>query len=220
MIQRVYERCREALDEVWVATDDQRIFDHVQNFGGMVAMTSEDHQSGTDRCAEMVNEQMKLADESVVINIQGDEPLIDPDQIRLLAGLFSEPHVQIGTLVRPIEDQNVYGDPNSPKVVLDKNGKALYFSRSAIPYHREKPGKAEGLKIYQHIGIYGYRVGTLRELAQLRVSMLEEAERLEQLRWLENGYQIHTKESNHLSMAVDRPEDLDKMLHRFANFLT
>jgi 3-deoxy-manno-octulosonate cytidylyltransferase (CMP-KDO synthetase) len=213
MIQRVYEQCikSDLLDEVIVATDHPDIYNTVEAFGGKAVMTNPEHPSGTDRCLEAIeNAELGLNDNDVIINIQGDEPFIDPEQISLLADLFSKEHIQLGTLIKPITDTAVFENTNSPKVVKDIHGKALYFSRASIPFHRgTSPEAAENF--FQHIGIYGYRFIILKEICALKPSFLEKTEGLEQLRWLENGYSIYTAISHHESIAVDSPEDLKKI---------
>jgi len=209
MIERVYiqsKKCK-LLSEVVVATDDNRIFDHVISFGGKAILTSENHQSGTDRCAEVAD---KYTDYDVVINIQGDEPFIDPEQIEVLCNCFLHQQAEIATLIRPITNVSILENANSPKVVINLNNEALYFSRSVIPFIRnqEKENWANHFPFYQHIGIYGYKTKTLKEIAGLKPSSLELAENLEQLRWLENGYKIKTAVSSHLSLSIDSPEDL------------
>jgi 3-deoxy-manno-octulosonate cytidylyltransferase (CMP-KDO synthetase) len=216
MIQRVYQQAKLAscLHEVIVATDDQRIFNHVRSFGGNVMMTKESHQSGTDRCAEVIQ---NLAGFDIAINIQGDEPFIDPSQIDLLVSCFITPEVDIATLVRKIEQNEDLFNENKPKVVLSNNGKAIYFSRQAIPFLRGV-NQEDWLKtksFYNHIGIYGYRTTVLKEISQLPISDLEQMESLEQLRWLDNGYIIQTAISNHTNDAIDTPEDLEKILHKY-----
>lgn len=213
MIQRVYEQASKAklLSAVLVATDDARIHDHVVHFGGNVLMTSTDHQTGTDRCAEVIS-QLKHVD--VVINIQGDEPFIEPEQIDLLASLFSNDETQIATLVKRIEtEEDLYND-TVVKVVRAATGKALYFSRAAIPHLRsvERHEILQKGTFYKHIGIYAYRAEVLRTLAALPQSPLEKAESLEQLRWLENGFSIQLAETEHESNSVDTPEDLERLL--------
>ncbi|MFT7114277.1 MAG: 3-deoxy-manno-octulosonate cytidylyltransferase (CMP-KDO synthetase) [Candidatus Azotimanducaceae bacterium] len=213
MIQRVYEQCMKSdlLDEVIVATDHPDIYNTVEAFGGKAAMTNPNHPSGTDRCLEAIqNVNLDLNENDVIINIQGDEPFIDPEQISLLADLFSNEDILLGTLIKRITDISVFENPNSPKVVTDIHGKALYFSRSAIPFHRDTiPETANHL--FQHVGIYGYRLKTLEDICRLKPSFLEETEGLEQLRWIENGYNIYTAISHHESLAVDTPEDLKKI---------
>ncbi len=214
MVQRVYENAKRAnlLSEVWIATDDTRIFDHVQQFGGKVVMTSSNHQSGTDRCAEAIKINQSQA--NVVINIQGDEPLIHPEQIDELAELFTNPQIQIGTLVKKITSASDLFDPNLPKVIINKQNQALYFSRQTIPFLRDvSPDKWFDLhSFYSHVGMYGFRTSVLKSLVQLPPSSLELAEKLEQLRWLENGYTIYTHLTNYKNIAIDTPEDLEKVL--------
>ena len=216
MIRRVYNQAKHALSlsEVVVATDDTRIYDHVQSFAANVIMTSKDHRSGTDRCAEVAN---KVSGFDLAINIQGDEPFIDPQQIDLLVSCFSSQDVQIATLVRQITEMSDLENPNKPKVVLDQAGRALYFSRQAIPFcqRTEKTNWLNTTNYYSHIGIYGYRVDVLKALAQLDVSTLESTESLEQLRWLENGYRIQTALSSHENDAIDTPEDLQYILQKY-----
>ncbi|MGV6946386.1 3-deoxy-manno-octulosonate cytidylyltransferase [Sphingobacterium kyonggiense] len=216
MIQRVYNQVKHAtsLSEVVVATDDQRIFDHVQSFAGNVLMTSKEHQSGTDRCAEIIN---KVSGFDVAINIQGDEPFIDPQQIDLLVSCFQQENTQIATLIRKIEQLQDLENTNKPKVVINNKQEAVYFSRQAIPYFRGKDMRdwLKEMDYYSHIGIYGYRTEILKEISKLPVSKLELAESLEQLRWIDNGYQIKTAISNHLNEAIDTPEDLQYILKKY-----
>lgn len=205
MIQRVYEQClkAESLTKVVVATDDKRIYEHVLSFGGEVALTSEHHQSGTDRCAEVVNSLPTEFD--VVINIQGDEPFIAPEQINLLVSAFGLPKVQIASLKKAIQLEEDIRNPNVVKVVTNIYDEAIYFSRSAIPYRRNPEAD---IKYYKHIGIYGYTVDVLKKITNLPIGQLEKAESLEQLRWLEQGYSITLKETNIETIAVDTPADL------------
>lgn len=217
MIQRVYEQAKKAasLTGVVVATDDTRIENHVKSFGGNVVMTSETHQSGTDRCFEAITTFDASAD--VVINIQGDEPFIQPAQIDLLASCFYESGVQLATLVKKINRYEELVNTNIPKVALRANGDAIYFSRQSIPHIRGKE-ITEWLTahtFYKHIGIYGYTTKTLAEITKLSPSSLELSEGLEQLRWLENGYFIRTKTTDFETVAVDVPDDLQKL----TNFL-
>jgi len=218
MIQRVYEQVKgcASLSEVVVATDDSRIEDHIRSFAGNVVMTSASHQSGTDRCAEVVN---KISGFDVAINIQGDEPFINPLQIELLCSLFTDPDTQIGTLVKRIDHSDDLFSENTPKVVFDKHGKALYFSRQTIPFYRgtDEQQWLSNRRYYKHIGIYGYRTPILQEITQLPLSGLEETEGLEQLRWLENGYDIRIAETEHDTIAVDRPEDIEVIKRKFFN---
>ena len=218
MIQRVYNQIKHAasLSEVVVATDDQRIFDHVKSFAGNVVMTKKDHQSGTDRCAEVIS---NISGFDIAVNIQGDEPFIDPQQIDLLVSCFQNPEVQIATLVRPITEIEDLENINKPKVVLNLIQEALYFSRQPIPFLRGK-NIQDWLKnetYYNHIGIYGFKVDTLKKIASLPISKLETAESLEQLRWLDNGYKIKTAISNHINDAIDTPEDLKAILKKYFN---
>lgn len=213
MIQRVYEQSKKcsSLKDVIIATDDQRIFDHAISIGAKVLMTSEDHTSGTDRCAEVLD---NIDDCDVIINIQGDEPLIDPNQIELLCNCFNDPNTDIATLVKKIESIDVLFNFNTPKVILDHNSFAIYFSRESIPHIRnvDREDWLNKHTFYQHIGIYGYKADVLKEITQLNTSSLERAESLEQLRWIENGYKIKTACTEIDSIAIDSPEDLDKVL--------
>lgn len=213
MIRRVYEQAKKAdlLSEVAVATDDERIAEEIVKHGGNVVMTSGHHQSGTDRCAEAVK---KMTGEwNAVINIQGDEPFILPEQINLLASLFQNPEVEIGTLVKKLSDVSDLDNPNTMKVVLDVHGNGMYFSRSPIPFIRgtEKKDWLQKNLFYKHIGIYGYRADVLAKLTLLPQGKLEIAESLEQLRWLENGYKIRTAFTTLETISIDSPEDLEKL---------
>lgn len=215
MIQRVYEHVQPCLDEVWVATDDARIREAVEAFGGRVVMTSDQHRSGTDRCLEAA--LMLGGDYDVVINIQGDEPFIQPAQIEALKACFThKPGTTLATLVKPFTPQDGFEalmNPNSPKVVLSAQGEALYFSRSVIPYVRgvDPSNWLEKGTFYKHIGIYAYTLPTLAAVAALPASSLEKSESLEQLRWLENGYRIQTAVTDIENLAVDTPEDLERV---------
>ncbi|WP_421920701.1 3-deoxy-manno-octulosonate cytidylyltransferase [Marinifilum sp.] len=215
MIQRVYEQTLLAVGEVWVATDDERIKRTVENFGGNVIMTSPDHQSGTDRIAEAVSKisNSKGIDFDVVINIQGDEPFIQPEQIELIMKCFESEHTQIATLVKKISKQEDIFDSNKVKTVISKSKKALYFSRSPIPFQRgvEKEDWLDKGTFYKHIGMYAYKNSILQEVTQIAQSSLELSESLEQLRWLENGYWIQTEITKHESMGIDTPEDLERV---------
>lgn len=213
MIQRVYEQAKKSsgLTEVVVATDDTRIEQHVKGFGGMVVMTSDQHQSGTDRCFEAMKKLPVPAD--VVINIQGDEPFIHPRQIDELVSCFQNPVVQLATLVKKINSTEDLFNPNIPKVLLNKKKEAVYFSRQTIPYIRGK-NQSDWLNaypFYKHIGIYGYQSAILGEITALSPSGLELAEGLEQLRWIENGYKIKVEFTDFESVAVDVPDDLQKL---------
>lgn len=213
MIQRVYEQAKSctSLTDVVVATDDDRIFNEVTRFGGKVAMTSAEHQSGTDRCAEVINNINEIYD--VVINIQGDEPFINPIQIKQLCNCFNDPKTQIATLVKKISETNELFNENKVKAVLNNNQFALYFSRNPIPYFRGEP-KENWLNkhaYFKHIGIYGYQTSILKEITQLSPSSLELTEGLEQLRWLENGFNIKVAETELEAISIDTPEDLQKI---------
>ena len=215
MIQHVYERCHKALRFVYVATDDERIFDAVESFGGKVVMTSVHHQNGTERCAEAAKlvSMKEKTNFDVIFNIQGDEPFIDITQIRDLKKCFNSRDVQIATLIQQIDDPEHLFNENEAKVIVNPDSEAIYFSRSAIPFVRnaEKDEWPERHDFYRHIGIYGYRPGILLELVTLKPTPLEIAESLEQLRWIENGYKIkcgitQTTES----ICVDTLDDLNK----------
>lgn len=216
MIQRVYEQASKStrLDAVVVATDDVRIADEVSAFGGKFHLTSAAHQSGTDRCAEVIRKETGY---DVVVNIQGDEPYIDPTQIDLLISCFDASTVQLATLVKKIHNDEELFNTNIPKVILNASQEAVYFSRQAIPFIRgkEKDSWLEEHQFYKHIGIYGYTAATLLELTKLEPSSLELAESLEQLRWVENGYTIQTRTTDIETIAVDSPEDLIKLKSHF-----
>ena len=210
VIQRVYEQVSSVLSEVYVATDDQRIYDCVEGFGGKAVMTREDHKSGTDRIEEAVEKIGTDAD--VIINVQGDEPFIQPSQVETLMHLFDASETQIGTLGKLFESMEAVENPNSPKIVTDNRGFALYFSRSVIPYIRGKErnywfGQYPFLK---HLGIYAYRREVLAEVTRLPQSSLEKAESLEQLRWLQNGYRIRVGLTDVETIGIDTPEDLQR----------
>ena len=210
VIQRVYEQATAIMDEAYVATDDERIFQAVEQFGGRAIMTRADHKSGTDRIEEAAEKIGTQAD--VIINIQGDEPFIQKSQIETLMHLFDEPSTQIGTLGKRFESIEAAMNPNSPKIVTDKRGFALYFSRSIIPYVRGKE-QSEWLQHFpylKHLGLYAYRREVLQEVTQLPQSPLEIAESLEQLRWLENGYRIRVGLTDVETVGIDTPEDLQR----------
>jgi 3-deoxy-manno-octulosonate cytidylyltransferase (CMP-KDO synthetase) len=213
VIQRVYEQVAGILDDAYVATDDERIESAVKAFGGKVVMTSTKHNSGTDRCYEALTKISGQFD--VVVNIQGDEPFIQPSQLEALKACFDDSQTQIATLVKPFTAEDSFEalqNINSPKVVLNKNHHAMYFSRSIIPYQRnaEKNIWIENHVYYKHIGLYAYRSEVLKEITALPQSSLELAESLEQLRWLENGYKIKVGISNVETIGIDTPEDLAK----------
>ncbi len=250
MIQRVYEQARQckSLDRVVVATDDKRIFDHVKSFGGDVMMTSETHQSGTDRCAEVVEKinfdlQTTFLDSTdapiigkikprfagiftAIVNIQGDEPFIQPEQIEKIVAILrggdlkgnskanAAANFDIATLAKRIDNQELIDNPNVVKVIVNAAGKAVYFSRSPIPFIRnvDKKEWAKTGKFFKHIGLYGYKTSVLTELARLSPSNLEQLESLEQLRWLENGFSIGVAETDMETIGIDTPEDLAKIL--------
>jgi 3-deoxy-manno-octulosonate cytidylyltransferase (CMP-KDO synthetase) len=251
MIQLVYEQAKKALDEVYVATDDERIFDAVQSFGGKAVMTASTHRSGTERCFEayslIKSEECRIKnanaeerdssiikdeelrplgnssfiihhsslEKEVVINIQGDEPFIQPEQIETLKECFLLSATQIATLVKPYETTDSFEDlanQNTPKVVINNRMEAMYFSRSIIPYLRgvDRQQWIDKHQYYKHIGLYAYRAEVLKELVVLEASPLETAESLEQLRWLENGYKIKVGITRQQSIGIDTPEDLEK----------
>lgn len=218
MIERVYEQVSKsgAVDKLIVATDDNRIFEHVNSFGGGVSMTSSQHNSGTERCNEVLEQVMRSDPGSqidIVVNIQGDEPFIDPGQVSLVTSLFKNKNVEIATLAKQIINQDEILNPNVVKVIFNKNHEALYFSRSPIPFIRghEKTGWQGRSEFFKHIGIYAYRAKTLRDIVRLKPTPLETAESLEQLRWLENGYSIRVEITDTDSISIDTPEDLLKI---------
>ena len=229
VIRRVYEQAVQALDTVVVATDDERIYDAVENFGGKVVMTRTDHRCGTDRCLEAYNAittpswREQNDTDTVIINIQGDEPFIQPEQIETLMACFDSPETQIATLVRPYTDKDSLADlenPNTPKVVWSKTtGEALLFSRSVIPYLRgvEKSEWLSKGQFYRHIGLYAYRADVLAKITQLEPSPIEKAESLEQLRWLENGFRIRIGITETPTIGIDTPEDLAKAIEWYKN---
>lgn len=212
MIERVYRQASKELTDVVVATDDRRIYDAVKAFGGCVVMTSDRHRSGTDRVREAYHNIGSTAD--VIINIQGDEPFIRPEQIAALKSCFDDPSVEIATLVRPFDKTGGYeaiSDPNTPKVVLDHKMNAIYFSRSVIPYVRnaEQSLWPEKTGYYAHVGLYAYRASVLDKITELPQSALELAESLEQLRWIESGYKIRVAVTDTQTIGIDTPADLE-----------
>lgn len=213
MVQRVYEQVLQAqgFDQVLVATDHSKIFNHITEFGGKVCMTSENHPSGTDRCREALESEKASYD--FVVNIQGDEPFVNPLQIEDLIKSLSR-NVQISTQAKLIDDKKSLIDPNCVKVLMNTEGNAIYFSRSPLPYQRNKSidNWMANHQYYQHIGIYAYRSDILIKLTELPVSKLEQAEGLEQLRWLENGYSIKVEKTRFHAYGIDTPEDLDQAL--------
>ena len=210
VIQRVYEQATAVLGEAYVATDDERIFQAVEAFGGRAVMTRSDHRSGTDRIEEAAEKIQTNAD--VIINVQGDEPFIQASQIKTLMHLFDDPTTQIGTLGKRFETMEAAKNPNSPKIVCDRRGFALYFSRSVIPFVRGKEESTwmEHYPFLKHLGIYAYRRKALHEVTQLAQTSLEIAESLEQLRWLENGYRIRVGITDVETVGIDTPEDLQR----------
>jgi 3-deoxy-manno-octulosonate cytidylyltransferase (CMP-KDO synthetase) len=214
MIQRVYRQVEKSktLSHVVVATDDKRIYDHVVSFGGNACMTSENHPSGTDRCYEALKKQNKKFD--FAVNIQGDEPFIDPDQIDLLCSSLNE-ETELATLIQKIATHEQLNSPGEAKVVINHLHDAIYFSRSPIPFV-QKAGLKDWLTkttFYRHVGLYAYRSDILEKITRLSPSLLEKAESLEQLRWIENGFKIKTVETEmEESICIDTPEDLEKAL--------
>ena len=213
MIQRVYEQAARSkyLSKIIVATDDERIASHVHHFGGIALMTSPNHKSGTDRCAEVIKYYPEM---KAFINIQGDEPLIDPSQIDLVASCFEDPVVEVATLIKKIEDKEELFNENLVKVVIDHFSRALYFSRSVIPFVRGRSNQEwiNETPYQKHIGIYGFRKDILETIRSLKPSGLEIAESLEQLRWLQNGITITVRKTNIETQAIDTPDDLKKVL--------
>ncbi|MBR3454799.1 MAG: 3-deoxy-manno-octulosonate cytidylyltransferase [Bacteroidaceae bacterium] len=211
VIERVYEQVVQNMDAVYVATDDQRIFDAVKGFGGKVVMTGTDLKSGTDRCQQAYQKIGEKYD--VIVNVQGDEPFIHPSQLDAIKRCFDDPTTQIATLVKPFtpgQGFDALANVNSPKVVVDKNMRAIYFSRSIIPYIRKGEQK-DWLSMhtyYKHIGLYAYRAEVLAEITSLPQSSLEIAESLEQLRWIENGYTIKVGITDIETIGIDTPDDL------------
>lgn len=210
VIQRVIEQVQEVLDDVWVATDDERIYNTVESLGANVVMTRSDHQSGTDRIAEALEKIGGGFD--VVINIQGDEPFIQKSQIETVISCFEDDRTQIATLGKRFESIEAARNPNSPKIILDNNGYAMYFTRALAPYIRGKEEKdwLESYPFLKHIGLYAYRSEVLHQITKLPQSSLELAEGLEQLRWLQNGYRIQVGLTDIETVGIDTPEDLSK----------
>jgi len=213
MIQRVYEQSMKSnlINELVVATDDQRIFDHVESFGGNVMMTSDTHTSGTDRCGEVVE---TYSDFDIVINIQGDEPLIRPEQLDELLVVFKNSDVKLATLIKKMSSIEDVLNPNRIKVVLDKDRNGVYFSRSPIPFiaNSDKSEWLQKADFWKHIGIYAWRSDVLSKLIALPKTDLERQESLEQLKWIYNGYKIVTVETEIETPNIDVPEDLEKVL--------
>ncbi|MBP3356224.1 MAG: 3-deoxy-manno-octulosonate cytidylyltransferase [Rikenellaceae bacterium] len=216
MIERVYERAAAHFPHCYVATDDSRIYEAVERFGGRVVMTSAEHRSGTDRCREALErvEAQLGRGFDVVVNIQGDEPFVSHEHLSTVRALFDKPSTQIATLVKPFSEGEDIFNPNSPKVVVSAAGEALYFSRSVIPHLRgvERGEWQRSHTYFKHIGLYAYRSEVLREITSLPQGVLERAESLEQLRWLENGYRIAVGVTRTETVAIDTPEDLQRVL--------
>ncbi len=213
MIHRVYEQAKQAasLEELYVATDDERIYNEVVSFGGKVVMTSKKHQNGTERCAEVLQQ---MPDYDYVINIQGDEPCIHPQQIDILTKML-DGKVELATLIKQIIEERELDDPGEMKVIFNNRKEAIYFSRTCIPYLRDVPHK-DRLKThtyYKHIGIYAYRKDILQQVVKLPKTSLEQAESLEQLRWIENGYKIQLGFTTLESRMIDSPTDLAMLLN-------
>ena len=208
VIQRVYEQVSSVLSDVWVATDDERIRQAVELFGGRVVMTRTDHKSGTDRIEEAAEKIGTTAD--VIINVQGDEPFIQRSQVETIMHLFDDAETQIGTIGKPFDTIEQAENPNSPKIVTDVRGYALYFSRSVIPFIRghERQHWLNQFPFLKHLGLYAYRRDVLRQITKLPQSSLEKAESLEQLRWLQNGYRIKVGLTDVETVGIDTPEDL------------
>ena len=218
VIQWVYENISDALNEVWVATDDERIYKTVHDFGGKAIKTIAHHRSGTDRVAEAAEILSKTIDFDGVVNVQGDEPFIQAEQINTLVSCFGE-DTEIATLIKRIEDIEELFNPNRPKVVIDKVKNAMYFSRSPVPFVR---GEKENNwmianTFWAHVGLYAYKKDILQKITKLPPGKLERTEALEQLRWLENGYKIKTAVTKHQSIGIDTPEDLEQALQLFKN---
>ena len=211
MVEWVYSQAKKSskLDKVIVATDNELIYNHLKEKGGEVCMTSENHVSGTDRCAEALN--LSKGEFDYVINIQGDEPFIDPRQIDLLASLL-DGKVELATLIKKISDPAALHNSNVVKVITNNHNEAIYFSRSPLPHLRNVESKnwLSHRDYFKHIGMYGYRADVLNDITKLEPSSLEKAESLEQLRWIENGYKIKVVETNIESMGIDTPEDLER----------
>lgn len=216
MIQRVYEQSRKALDFVVVATDDERIVTEMNKFGGQVVMTSAEHQSGTDRCFEALNiiETSRKIKFDIVVNIQGDEPFVQPEQISDVVSCFDDPLAEISTLIKRITTSEALFNPNNPKVVKNNNNEAIYFSRSTIPYvvNVKDNEWLNKFTFYEHLGLYGYKTDVLRKITKLAPSALEKSESLEQNRWIENGFRIKVAETEYENISIDTQEDLDKII--------
>ncbi|MFC2087597.1 3-deoxy-manno-octulosonate cytidylyltransferase [Bacteroidota bacterium] len=215
IISRVYKQAKKAIKDVIVATDDERIVREVERYGGKAVMTSPKHENGTERCAEALDLYEKYSETvfGYVINIQGDEPFIQPEQIQLVKECFKDRNAQIGILIKVIDTREELENPNVVKAVINRYNFALYFSRSPIPYLRNT-NKDEWIKhfrFYKHLGLYAYQANVLREVTKLESTPLEKAESLEQIRWLENGYKIKALITKYDSQGIDTPEDLENL---------
>lgn len=217
MIQRVYENCISILSDVLVATDNSLISQEVKQFGGNVVLTSENHKTGTDRCAEAIEKYEKQSGKNfdIVINIQGDEPFIQKEHLTKIISCFDDSETEIATLIKKIEQNKDIFNPNKPKVIINKKKYAIYFSRSPVPYIRNHPKEEwhKHFNFYKHIGIYAYKSNILSEITKLQQSSLEKAESLEQNRWIENNYSISIDYTELESLSIDTKEDLQKALN-------
>ena len=214
MVQRVYQQATKVFDNVYVATDDERILKTVHNFGGKAVLTSKNHKSGTDRCFEALSiiSQETKTNFDILINVQGDEPYIQPEQLNQLLECFQDDSVEIATLAKRIKSKDEFLNQNMPKVILDKNSNALYFSRMPIPFSRDHEITEQFIKenrLFRHIGLYGFKISCLEKICTLQESFLEHTEQLEQLRWLEYGMKIRVTETSFETYSVDTPQDLD-----------
>lgn len=216
MIHRVYLQASKALEKIVVATDDQGIFDEVKSFGGNVVFTSTNHNTGTERCLEALDifSEQENTFFDIIVNIQGDEPLISPEAIKNLISVFSDSEVDIATLINKKSFSEELLNPNLVKVIKNNKNFAQYFSRNLIPYIRNYEDKNK-LNFYTHVGIYAYRNQILKQISALKKTNSEIAEKLEQNRWLENAYSIKTIVSDYFSIGVDTPEDLEKIIKQF-----
>lgn len=216
MIQHVYERCSEVFDLTVVATDDNRITDCVSSFNGKSILTSKNHPSGTDRCAEAAAILSQEYDFDIIVNVQGDEPFIHKKQLEEIQKCFEDKETEIATLITPISDSTILFDTNKVKVVKSASNFALYFSRQAIPFQRDTAAR-QWIKTHQyylHLGLYAYKKEVLNAITKLPQSILEQKEKLEQLRWLENGYRIKLAITNHTNVGIDTPEDLKQLTNQ------
>jgi 3-deoxy-manno-octulosonate cytidylyltransferase (CMP-KDO synthetase) len=216
MIQLVFERCKTALEQVFVATDDERIASAVSSFGGEYLLTSENHQSGTERCAEAASKLSSKYNFDLVIKVQGDEPFIEKMQLLEIANCFNDPLTEIATLITPITSSEIFFDQNKVKVVKSINGFAHYFSRQPIPFQRDVDQDIwfQRHTYFLHLGMYAYKPEVLQTISKQEPTPLEKSEKLEQLRWLENGYRIKTSETEHTNFGIDTPADLDNLTKR------